>query len=77
MYKNINLSPKVLKHTVTEYIVLSFTLPFIAIQIAYCMICYTGDLCSRLEKKTVHNPNCFIALKFIIILDNMGFYSGV
>ena len=34
MYKNINLSPKVLKHTVTEYIVLSFTLPFIAIQIA-------------------------------------------
>ena len=64
------------KQTVTEYIVLSFTLTFIAIQIAEllrCMLCHTGDLGSRLdtlddietEKNLSISPNCFLALKFI------------
>ena len=54
------------KHTVTEYIVLSFSLTFIAIQIAEllkCMLSHTGDLGSRLDtlddidtEKTVHIP---------------------
>ena len=64
------------KQTVTEYIVLSFTLTFIAIQIAEllrCMLCHTGDLGSRLdtlddietEKKLSITPNCIIVELFV------------
>ena len=75
----------------TEYIVLSFSLTFIAIQIAEllkCMLSHTGDLGSRLdtlddidtEKKLSISPNCFIALKFISLVQLMlenGMRTGV
>ena len=65
-WKNCTLREQDPKHTVTEYIVLSFSLTFIAIQIAEllkCMLSHTGDLGSRLDtlddidtEKTVHIP---------------------
>ena len=67
-----------------------FTLTFIAIQIAEllkCMLCHTGDLGSRLdtlddietEKSCPYPQNCFIALKFILLVQLMvhGMRTGV
>ena len=67
----------------TEYIVLSFSLTFIAIQIAKllkCMLSHTGDLGSRLDIWMIFSWSCFIALKFLSLVQLMlvhGMRTGV
>ena len=76
LWRNCTLREQDPKHTVTEYIVLSFSLTFIDIQIVEllkCMLSHTGDLGSRLDtldnidtEKTVHIPKLIqCSLKFI------------
>ena len=65
------------KHTVTEYIVLSFTSTIVAIQVAKLlkyMLSHTGDLCSRLDTlDDINDKNCPFPQNASLLFDSNHF----